>query len=95
MAAHLYLPMEHTDADLVLAGQIAESVDSSELYVVWTSGHGQAAPEVVAELRTAPPSAPWLFVQAIRELWAALRHKPTPGPRAPRRRAAASREPAA
>jgi hypothetical protein len=95
MAAHLYLPMEHTDADLVLAGQIAESVDSAELYVVWTAGTGHAAPEVVAELRTAAPSAPSAFFQAIRELWAALRYKPAPGPRTSRRRPAASREPAA
>ena len=95
MAAHLYLPMEHTDADLILAGQVAESIDSAELYVVWTAEHGHAAPEVVAELRTAAPSGPRAFFQALRELWAALRYKPAPGPRATRRRPMASREPAA
>jgi hypothetical protein len=26
--AQLYLPVEHTEADLVLAGQIAERIDS-------------------------------------------------------------------
>ena len=83
--AQLYLPMEHTDADLVLAGQIAESIDSAELYVVWTPERGHAVPEVVAELRHTTPSWPSLIFQAIRELWAAMRHKPGPGPRAPRR----------
>jgi hypothetical protein len=87
MAAHLYLPMEHTDADLVLAGRIAESIDSAELYVVWTPEHGQVTPEVVAELRDTAPSLPALIFQAIRELWAAMRHQPAPGPRAPRRTA--------
>ena len=81
--AQLYLPMEHTDADLVLAGQIAESIASAELYVVWTAEHGQSVPEVVAELRNTAPSLPVLIFQAIRELWAAMRHKPAPGTRAP------------
>ena len=55
--AQLYLPAAHTEADLVLAGQIAESIDSAELYVTWTPEHGQAVPEVSAELRRArrPP----------------------------------------
>lgn len=83
--AQLYLPMEHTDADLVLAGQVAESVDSAELYVVWTAEHGQSTPEVVAELRATAPTWPSLLLQAIRELWAALLHKPASGQRAPRR----------
>jgi hypothetical protein len=92
--SQLYLPAEHTEADLVLAGQIAESIDSAELYVTWTLEHGHCAPEVVAELRDPAASWPSLIFQAIRELWAALRHKPTPGPREPRRRAE-QREPAA
>ena len=82
--AQLYLPTEHTDADLVMAGQIAESIDSAELYVVWTADRGNAVPEVVAELRQTTPSWPSLIVQAIRELWAALRHKPAPTAYAPR-----------
>ena len=88
--AQLYLPVAHTEADLVLAGQIAESIDSAELYVTWTADAGQAAPELVAELREPAPSWPALFFEAIRELWAALRHKPAPGPRAHRRRRAAA-----
>jgi hypothetical protein len=78
--AQLYLPVEHTEADLVLAGQIAESIDSAELYVTWTPEHGQSAPEVSAELRDTPPRRTWLLFQAIRELWAALRNRePAPG----------------
>jgi hypothetical protein len=73
--AQLYLPVEHTEADLVLAGQIAERIDSAELYVTWTPELGAVAPEVVAELREPLPS--WtdtlgLVFQAVRELWSAL-----------------------
>jgi hypothetical protein len=83
--AQLYLPVEHTQADLVLAGQIAESIDSAELYVTWTPCHGQSPPEVSAELRETAPSWPSIFVQAIRELWAALRNRePAPEAGAPR-----------
>ena len=52
----LYLPAEHTDADLILAGQIAQRVDSAELYVAWTPEHGQASPEVAAMLRDPAPT---------------------------------------
>ena len=83
----LYLPAEHTEADLVLAGQIAELVDSAELYVAWTPEHGQSVPEVVAELRDSPPTFGGtlsLLFQAARELWAVLRGR-EPSPRlAPR-----------
>ena len=47
----LYLPVEHTDADLILAGLVAQRVDSAELYVAWTPEHGRATPEIAAELR--------------------------------------------
>jgi hypothetical protein len=78
--AQLYLPVEHTEADLVLAGQIAESIDSAELYVTWTPGVGHSVPEVSAELRDHVPGWPSLIVQAIREIWAALRKRePAPG----------------
>ena len=40
----LYLPAEHDEADLVLAGLIAELVDSAELYVTWTAAQGPATP---------------------------------------------------
>jgi hypothetical protein len=73
--AQLYLPVAHTESDLVLAGQIAERIDSAELYVVWSSGEGAALPEVVAQLRA--PAPHWsdtlaLVFQAMRELVAAV-----------------------
>jgi hypothetical protein len=84
--AQLYLPAEHTEADLVLAGQIAESIDSGELWVAWTPALGQSAPEVSAELLEPEPSWPSLIAQAIRELWAVLRRRePSHGAHAPRR----------
>lgn len=50
----LHLPHEHTDADLVLAGQIASSVGSGELFIAWTVGGGPGAhPTVSATLREA------------------------------------------
>jgi hypothetical protein len=48
---HLYLPTEHTDADLVLAADVAAAVSSADLYVTWTFESGQGVPEVVAVLR--------------------------------------------
>jgi hypothetical protein len=74
--AQLYLPVEHTEADLVLAGQIAERIDSAELYVAWTPVQGSAVPEVAAELRA--PALHWttgalaLLFEAVRELWSVL-----------------------
>ena len=73
--AQLYLPAAHTDADLVLAGQIAERVASGELYVTWTPAEGTAVPGVMAELRE--PGARWtdtiaLVLRAVRELWTVL-----------------------
>jgi len=48
---HLYLPSDHTDADLVLAADVAAAVSSAELYVTWTIDEGQGVPEVEAILR--------------------------------------------
>jgi hypothetical protein len=48
---HLHLPMDHTDADLVLAANLAEIVGSEDLYVAWSHGSGAGAvPEVDAVL---------------------------------------------
>ena len=52
---HLYLPTEHTDADLVLATQVAEAVDAAELFVVWGAEAGQGTPEIVAVVREPEP----------------------------------------
>jgi hypothetical protein len=84
--AQLYLPVAHTEADLVLAGQIAELIDSAELYVTWTPQEGPAVPEVVAELRAAAPSwtdAVALVFQAARELFAVLRGRQPDRPALP------------
>jgi hypothetical protein len=72
---HVILPAEHTDADLILASQIAEAVDSAELFVVWTPTGGAAIPEIEAELRE--PLHPLaeavaLFAQGMIELWRAI-----------------------
>jgi len=48
----LYLPSEHTDADLVLATQVAEALDAGELFVAWSEETGcPAFPEVAAVVR--------------------------------------------
>jgi hypothetical protein len=84
--ARLYLPVDHTEADLILAGQIAERIDSAELYVAWTADHGTSVPEVPAELRA--PAPDWtdtltLLVQAVRALLCVLLGRPPQQP-APR-----------
>ena len=81
---HLYLPNDHTDADLVLAADVAAAVSSADLYVTWTLESGAGAPEieaVVREERPAPPANPFaeLFValfQGIATLWQSLTGPP-------------------
>jgi hypothetical protein len=53
---HLYLPSEHTDADLVLAADVAAAVSSADLYVTWTHDAGPGAPEVEAVVREEGPA---------------------------------------
>jgi hypothetical protein len=67
---HLYLPTDHTDADLVLAADVAAAVASADLYVTWTIDAGAGAPEVEAVVRDEPMVAPNAFVG----LFAALAH---------------------
>ena len=53
--SHLYLPTEHTDTDLALASEVAEAIDSNELFVAWTLDSGcVAAPEVRARAARRP-----------------------------------------
>ena len=48
---HLHLPTDHTDADLILAANLADVVGSEDLYVAWTHESGAGAvPEVDAVL---------------------------------------------
>jgi hypothetical protein len=73
--AQLYLPVAHTEADLVLAGQIAELIDSAELYVAWTAAEGAAVPEIAAELRATAmhwTGALALVAHAVYQLLAAI-----------------------
>ena len=83
---HLYLPNDHTDADLVLAADIAAAVSSADLYVTWTLDSGAGAPEIEAVVREERPPAPpnpfaELFValfQGVATLWQALTGPPVP-----------------
>ena len=71
----LYLPAAHTDADLVLASQIAARIDAAELHVAWLPDQGQVAPQIPAMVREAPAAADSLLALALgvaRELWLAL-----------------------
>jgi hypothetical protein len=97
--AHLHLPEQHSTVDLVLAGQIAETFESEDLYVVWTHADGPGAvPSVEALLRDAPPhplaGAVRAFFAAIADAWRALTTPPvhrledSPGPASEQRQAA-------
>ena len=81
---HLYLPTEHTDADLVLAADVASAVSSADLYVTWTIDSGAGAPEVEAVVRDEPLPVRNAFVElvaAIGQGFAALWRSITgPGP---------------
>jgi hypothetical protein len=56
---HLHLPIDHTDADLVLAANVAEVVGSADLYVAWSHGSGPGVvPEVEAVVREERPAHP-------------------------------------
>jgi hypothetical protein len=60
---HLHLPIDHTDADLVLAANVADVVGSADLYVAWSHEGGPGAvPEVEAVLRDERPANPFIDV---------------------------------
>jgi hypothetical protein len=86
MMPHLYLPTDHSDADLVLAADVAAAVSSADLYVTWTIESGAGSPEVEAVVREesspATPANPFaeLFValfQGVATLWRSLTGPPT------------------
>jgi hypothetical protein len=67
---HLHLPAEHSDADVVLAANVAAGVNSAELYVAWTHETGPGAvPEVEAEVHdrgaAAEPASPLVELFAV------------------------------
>lgn len=67
---HLHLPIEHTEADVVLAANLAEIVGSEDLYVAWSHEGGPGAiPEVEAEVREERLSSP--LVEVVTALAAA------------------------
>ena len=82
---HLYLPTDHTDADLVLAADVAAAVSSADLYVTWTLESGAGVPEIEAVVRDEqadPPDNPFAGVaaalwQGIVALWRSLTAPPT------------------
>jgi hypothetical protein len=82
---HLHLPIDHTDADLVLAANLAEVVGSEDLYVAWSHESGPGAiPEVAAELREERLSSPLVEVvtalaAACAAFWRALVSRPEDG----------------
>jgi hypothetical protein len=84
---YLHLPSDHSDADMVLAAQIAEVVGSDDLYVAWTHDGGPGAvPEVQALVRDARPSplADLIsgVVSGVLAFWHSLTH-PAPAPPTP------------
>ena len=81
---HLYLPSDHTDADLVLAADVASAVSSADLYVTWTLDAGPGAPEVEAVVREERQSDPnpfaEVFVALMQGVVALWQHLTNPGP---------------
>ena len=94
---HVHLPAAHSDADLVLAANVAAIVGSEDLYVSWTHEAGPGAvPEVAAvvrEHRTVSPLATLLHAIAtgMSAMWNALT-QPPPATRAARPAPAPARE---
>jgi hypothetical protein len=79
---HLHLPIDHTDADLVLAANLADIVGSEDLYVTWSYETGPGAiPEVDAVLVEQRPLSPLAeFAAALAAgfagMWRALLGRP-------------------
>ena len=80
--AHLHLPEDHTDTDLILAGQVAASMRSRELYIAWTHRGGPGAqPAVAARLREPAGTGSELVdivFNLVGELWRALTRPSSP-----------------
>jgi hypothetical protein len=80
---HLHLPADHSDADIVLAANVAATVGSEDLYVAWTHDSGAGAvPEVDAVVRESRPSAlAWLaraLCNGARAVWHGLTQPAAP-----------------
>ena len=76
---HLHLPAEHSDADIVLAANVAATVGSEDLYVAWTHDAGAGAvPEVEAVIREPRPSVLVALFRALTAVWHGLTQAPAP-----------------
>jgi hypothetical protein len=76
---HLHLPIDHTDADLVLAANLAEIVGSEDLYVAWSHESGPGAiPEVEAVVLEQGAKTGFLAAVAagVAAFWRALTRRP-------------------
>ncbi len=91
---HLHLPIEHTEADLVLAANLAEIVGSEDLYVTWSHEAGAGViPEVEAVVRTERELSGFAaFAAFVGAFWRGLLGRParsdaegSPTPDEPRR----------
>ncbi|MDP9377942.1 MAG: hypothetical protein M3P40_10315 [Actinomycetota bacterium] len=82
---HVHLPVHHTEADLILAGQVAHFVRSGELFVTWSHETGPGAlPVVPAHLREPiNPVAELLgiLLESAAGLWRSLTRAPGAEPR--------------
>ncbi len=79
---HLHLPIDHTDADLVLAANVADLVGSADLYVTWShmSGAG-AVPEVEAVVREERPAGRLAnFFSGVAAFFHAITRRPPHAP---------------
>ena len=79
---HLHLPADHTDADIVLAVNLAEIVGSEDLYVAWSHESGAGAiPEIEAVLVHDRPLNPFgeffaALAAGFGDMWRALLGRP-------------------
>jgi predicted naringenin-chalcone synthase len=78
---HLHLPTDHTDADLVLAANLADIVGSEDLYVAWSQETGAGVPEIEAYVSEEPPLSPFAerllaFAAGCAAIWRALTGRP-------------------
>jgi hypothetical protein len=93
---HLHLPADHSDADLVLAANVAAIVGSEDLYVAWTHHTGPGAvPEVqavVREHRTGLGARVSALVARVRAVWDDLMQGPFPATPPASARVAPARE---
>jgi hypothetical protein len=90
---HLHLPADHSDADLVLAANLADVVGSDDLFVSWTYEGGPGAiPEIEALVREERPPALVSLIAGIvagaAAFWHSLLHSPVAAQPAPARDAA-------